>query len=153
MLGWSQRFIHSFFRSSPSSSSFPLSHEPLWDSLHEVDSSVLLNDLKKSYLPLACIENPGPNRLDCPSAIAAWSGFTDDDGNVTIDAGTCRSTTYGNCQAVVCAPKARVVAPLEQMRGPMWTHITARCVSGGAGGVWFNEDLEMMIELRRPQDH
>ncbi|UPK95021.1 hypothetical protein LCI18_005956 [Fusarium solani-melongenae] len=99
---------------------------------------------------LACTEKPGPDRLDCPATISAWTELTDDTGNIAIEGGRCRSATKGACRATVCAPGQDISVGLDEVMGRMWNPVSMRCVLGGTGGIWQNEGSTLVIELDRP---
>ncbi|RSL67287.1 hypothetical protein CEP53_003093 [Fusarium sp. AF-6] len=93
---------------------------------------------------------PGPDRLDCPAAISAWTELTDDTGNIAIKGGRCRSATKGACRATACAPGQDIGVALDEVTGRMWNPVSMRCVLGGTGGIWQNEGSTLVIELDRP---
>ncbi|KAI8657766.1 hypothetical protein NCS57_01155800 [Fusarium keratoplasticum] len=99
---------------------------------------------------LACTKKPGPDRLDCPAAISAWTELTDDARNIAIEGGRCRSATKGTCRATACAPGQDISVGLDEVMGRMWNPVSMRCVLGGTGGIWQNEGSTLVIELGRP---
>ncbi|KAF5690232.1 hypothetical protein FCIRC_985 [Fusarium circinatum] len=90
---------------------------------------------------------PGPDRLACPVAIAAWSNFTDAEQHISISAGQCLSATEGTCRTVACAPIGDVTVDSDEITGRMWNPVSTKCVFGGVGGIWQNEGSTLVIEM------
>ncbi|KAF5625840.1 uncharacterized protein FTJAE_9823 [Fusarium tjaetaba] len=90
---------------------------------------------------------PGPDRLACPVAIAAWSNFTDAEQRISIPAGQCLSATEGTCRTVACAPRGDVTVASGEITGRMWNPVSTKCVFGGVGGIWQNDGSTLVIEM------
>ncbi|KAF4977270.1 hypothetical protein FZEAL_6158 [Fusarium zealandicum] len=101
---------------------------------------------------IACTTKPGPDRLDCPAAIAAWSDLVDDTSHISIKPGQCRSATKGNCRTVVCCPteNSGISVLPEEIQGRMWNPLSTKCVFGGKGGIWQMRSSVMVIEIGHP---
>ncbi|KAF4460327.1 Apc13 domain-containing [Fusarium albosuccineum] len=135
----------------------PVVDEFSWDTFTE-----LINIDPGSYLEgvsddggdetIACTTKPGPDRLDCPVAMAGWTDLDDDDGNINIGYLRCRSVTYGDCRTVACAPQEELNIALDQITGRMWNPVSARCVFGGTGGIWQNDGSKLVIEMGSPKE-
>ncbi|KAH7177415.1 hypothetical protein DER46DRAFT_122378 [Fusarium sp. MPI-SDFR-AT-0072] len=96
---------------------------------------------------LACTTEPGPDRLACPVAIAAWSIFTDAEQHINIPAGQCLSATEGTCRTVACAPRGDVGVESDEITGRMWNPVSTKCVFGGVGGIWQDDGSTLVIEM------
>ncbi|KAF5533212.1 hypothetical protein FNAPI_12742 [Fusarium napiforme] len=90
---------------------------------------------------------PGPDRLVCPVAIAAWSNFTDAEQRISIPAGQCLSATEETCRTVACAPRGNVTVASGEITGRMWNPVSTKCVFGGVGGIWQNDGSTLVIEM------
>ncbi|KAM0302138.1 hypothetical protein HYE67_004165 [Fusarium culmorum] len=96
---------------------------------------------------LACTTKPGPDRVACPAAIAEWFDLVDEQRQINIPGGQCRSVTEGTCRTVACAPRGDVSVALEEVTGYMWKPVSSRCVFGGTGGIWQNNGSTLVIEM------
>ncbi|CCT66949.1 uncharacterized protein FFB20_08193 [Fusarium fujikuroi] len=90
---------------------------------------------------------PGPDRIACPVAIAAWSNFTDAEQHISIPGGQCLSTTEETCRTVACAPRGNVTVQSDEITGRMWNPVSTKCVFGGVGGIWQNDGSTLVIEM------
>ncbi|CAF3488414.1 unnamed protein product [Fusarium graminearum] len=92
-------------------------------------------------------QKPGPDRVACPAAIAEWFDLVDEQRQINIPGGQCRSVTEGTCRTVACAPRGDVSVALEEVTGYMWKPVSSRCVFGGTGGIWQNNGSTLVIEM------
>lgn len=92
-------------------------------------------------------QEPGPDRIACPVAIAAWSNFTDAEQHISIPAGQCLSATEETCRTVACAPRGNVTVQSDEITGRMWNPLSTKCVFGGVGGIWQNDGSTLVIEM------
>ena len=99
---------------------------------------------------LIASKGPGPDRLDCPDAIAVWSTLADEHGHINIEADRCRTVTKKCCTTIVCAPKEAISILPEEVTGRMWLPLTMKCVSGGRGGSWQDGQGNLQVKMERP---
>ncbi|EXL82556.1 hypothetical protein FOPG_04398 [Fusarium oxysporum f. sp. conglutinans race 2 54008] len=96
---------------------------------------------------LACTTEPGPDRLACPVAIAAWSNLADAEQYIYIPFDQCLSATEGTCRTVACAPTGNLTIKSDEITGRMWNPVSTKCVFGGVGGIWQNDGSTLVIEM------
>ncbi|KAF4948087.1 hypothetical protein FGADI_9874 [Fusarium gaditjirri] len=96
---------------------------------------------------LTMTKEPGPDRLACPVAIAAWSNLADAGQYIYIASDQCLSVTEGTCRTVVCAPTEDLTIISDEITGRMWNPVSTKCVFGGVGGIWQDEGSGFVIEM------
>ncbi|RKK25489.1 hypothetical protein BFJ70_g9447 [Fusarium oxysporum] len=92
-------------------------------------------------------DEPGPDRLACPVAIAAWSNLADAEQYIYIPFDQCLSATEGTCRTVACAPTGNLTIKSDEITGRMWNPVSTKCVFGGVGGIWQNDGSTLVIEM------
>ncbi|KAH7008536.1 hypothetical protein EDB80DRAFT_438827 [Ilyonectria destructans] len=98
-----------------------------------------------------CTKQTGPDRIDCPGAISAWTELTED-SHLKIKAGQCIAATNNLCRTAVCAPRGPLNIHIDQIIGRMWNPLSMKCVLGGRGGILQSKDSAFIIEMGTPQE-
>ncbi|KAL7919127.1 hypothetical protein ACQKWADRAFT_315874 [Trichoderma austrokoningii] len=134
---------------------------------YRVENFLLLDIIKKTTIdPYVYLKDPGfgfPSRLQCLPPEEGivdflgctyvndkWKDLTDENGNIALKAGECRSVTHRCCQCTICAPKGDITVTPGQIGELLFWKTSEDCLVGHMGAVYVNEGWEFLVVTARP---
>lgn len=95
---------------------------------------------------------PGPDPLDCPTAIGSWTNAAIAAKATTIKlaAGWCQSWSFRSCRTTACAlDKGDVTLDVGILTGRMWKPCQIFCAVNNRAGVWQSPEDDVLVKMDR----
>nr|XP_036575718.1 uncharacterized protein CTRU02_14368 [Colletotrichum truncatum]KAF6782329.1 hypothetical protein CTRU02_14368 [Colletotrichum truncatum] len=112
-------------------------------------SSMMIPNIGTNW---GCINEPGPDPLDCPPLFSEWSSAVKNEKSIQIPGGSCFTMKRSTCEALVCAPGISAEVDWSLAEARMMNPCQTTCAVNGKGGHWGNEDSSVLVIVKRADE-